>query len=258
MLVDSHCHLDLYNKNDLQFLIDTASLHDVQYMQTICTKLEDFPSVVKIAESYNNIFASVGIHPCDVQEIVDNNTLSKLALHPKVIGLGETGLDYYHTIDNKKLQVASFEQHILAAQDNQLPVIVHTREAEDDTYDIMTHMMNDKSFKALIHCFTASKDFARKVLDMNIYISISGIVTFKNASLLKEVVQFVPLDMMLIETDSPYLAPVPERGKQNQPAFVKYVAQAVADIKGISLHHVAEKTSKNFFTLFSKAKQIAI
>lgn len=256
MLVDSHCHLDLVaEKEELDGVIKRAVEGGVGYMQTICTSLGNFPVILAIAEKYPNIFASIGIHPNEVKnQTTSHQQLTMLASHPKVIGLGETGLDYYYETASRLAQIACFKEHIIAAQATTLPVIVHTRDAEQDTIDIITNEMKNAPFKALIHCFTASKYLATKMLDLGAYISIAGIVTFKNAESLKEVVRFVPLDRLLIETDSPYLAPVPMRGKQNEPAFVKFVANCIADLKGIEAEEVASKTTENFFALFSKAK----
>lgn len=253
MLIDSHCHLDmLAAKTDLDEVIENAARHEVKYMQTICTKLENFPNILQIAKRYDNVYASVGVHPDEAVEI-SHKTLIDLAQDPKVIGLGETGLDYYRQDETKSLQISCFTEHIIASQQLALPVIVHTRSAESDTIDIITKEMHHKSFTGLIHCFTGTRHLAEKMLDLGFYISISGIVTFKNTLDLKEIVKFIPLDRLLIETDSPYLAPVPMRGKSNEPAFVSYVAQYIADLKGIPLKKLADQTTDNFFGLFSKA-----
>lgn len=256
MLVDSHCHLDmLAEKEQLTEIIERAQASGVEYMQTICTKLEDLPALIKITEKFENIYASVGIHPNEVKEPVTHQNLIDLSKHPRIIGLGETGLDYYHQHSAKDLQISSFIQHIKASQHTQLPLIVHTRLAEEDTINILRSEMKNTLFPALIHCFTSTKEFAKQVLDLGLYISISGIVTFKNAQELKEVVRFVPLNRVLIETDAPYLAPVPERGKTNEPSFVKHVAQYIAELKNISFEQISEETTKNFFNLFSKCKR---
>ena len=253
-LVDSHCHLDLLTeKEDLDEVITRAQNNGIGYIQTICINLENFPNILKISQQYDNVFASVGVHPNEVKEQITSEKLIDLSNHPKVIGLGETGLDYYYQTAEKDAQVNSFQQHILASQETRLPIIVHTREAEQDTIDILTNSIKNASFSGVIHCFTASKYLAKKMLDIGMYISIAGIITFKNAELLREVVRFVPLDRLLIETDSPYLAPVPMRGKQNEPAFVKYVALAISELKGIDIEIVASATTENFFNLFSKA-----
>lgn len=256
VLVDSHCHLDMltdYDSHDN--IIRRAFESDVHYMQTICTKLEDFPKILAIVENYKNVFASLGVHPSEVNRIINAQELINLAKHDKVIGLGETGLDYHYNKDNaqQQLQRKSFEAHIDTSCESGLPVIVHTREAEDDTYDIMASCKKMHDFPGLIHCFTASENFARKILDLGFYISIAGIVTFKNAENLRSIVEFIPLNKLLIETDSPYLAPIPKRGKTNEPSYVRYVAQSIADIKGITLEECAKQTTENFFTLFSKA-----
>ncbi len=258
VLVDSHCHLDMLTEYDSHDnIIRRASESDVHYMQTICTKLEDFPKILAIVENYNNVFASVGIHPSEVTKLINTQELIDLTKHSKVVGLGETGLDYHYNKDSsqQQLQRKSFEEHIKASCKSELPVIVHTREAEYDTYDMMASYKKTHNFPALIHCFTASEEFARKILDLGFYISIAGIITFKNAEELRSIVKFIPLDRLLIETDSPYLAPVPKRGKTNEPSYVKYVAQALADLKGITFEECAKQTTENFFTLFNKASR---
>lgn len=278
MLIDSHCHLNLLKDVKIDDIIKQAIENNVQYLQTICTKLDDLPVILEIAEKYENVFASVGVHPCEVnghcealqmlkqsQEILmrlprqgfafprnDAATIIELTNHPKIIGIGETGLDYYHEPYDKKLQKDSLLNHIEAAATTKLPLIVHTREADDDTIDILTSEMRNNKFPGLIHCFTSSKKLAGKMLDIGLYISTSGIITFKNATDLQEIVKYVPLDRLLIETDAPYLAPTPMRGKQNEPAFVRYVAEKVAKLKNITSKEVANVTTNNFKTLFSK------
>ncbi|MCC8468184.1 MAG: TatD family hydrolase [Rickettsia endosymbiont of Eriopis connexa] len=282
MLIDSHCHLNLLTKDTaLDSVIQRALENNVQYMQTICTKLEDFPIVLEIAEKYKNVFASVGVHPCEVNSSIshcealqvlwqsqevwtrlphqdyvfprnDAEVIIKLTKHSKIIGIGETGLDYYHEPYDKKLQKDSFVAHIHAAAVTNIPIIVHTREADEDTIDILTSEMRNSKFPGLIHCFTSSKNLAAKMLDIGLYISMSGIITFKNATDLQEIVKYVPLDRLLIETDTPYLAPAPMRGKQNEPTFVRYVAEKIAELKNITSKEVANVTTHNFKTLFSK------
>ncbi len=288
MLIDSHCHLNLltdlssrelvagssknikttntscfldtvvkprYDTGLLDSVIQRALENNVQYMQTICTKIEDLPIVLEIAEKYENVFASVGVHPCEINQsgrLITNSEIIELTKHPKIIGIGETGLDYYHQPYDKKLQKDSFVAHIHAAAATNLPIIIHTREADEDTIDILTSEMRNSKFPGLIHCFTSSKNLATKMLDIGLYISMSGIITFKNATDLQEIVKYVPLDRLLIETDSPYLAPTPMRGKQNEPAFVRYVAEKVAELKNITSKEIANITTRNFKTLFSK------
>lgn len=255
VLIDSHCHLDMLGgHSELELFIEKARQSNVHYMQTICTRLDNFPVILEIAEKFKNVFASVGVHPNEVgNDICTAKELLNLAKHPKVIGLGETGLDYYYgKADHKQLQIENFRQHILASSESGLPVIVHSRDAEDDTTSIISEMTKQKPFPFLIHCFTASKEFAVKILDLGGYISVAGIVTFKNASALQEIVKYIPLDRLLVETDSPYLAPVPMRGKQNEPAFTSYVANYIAELKGITPEEVAAQTTKNFTNLFTK------
>ncbi|WP_410520620.1 TatD family hydrolase [Candidatus Tisiphia endosymbiont of Piscicola geometra] len=251
ILIDSHCHLNML-KEDLSAIIARAKDNGVQYMQTICTTLEELPAILEITVKYGNIFASCGIHPNEVKEITMCKTIVDYSNHPKIIGIGETGLDYYYQTSDKNKQIGSFEQHIQASQSTGLPIIVHTREAEEDTIDILSSEMQNAPFTGLIHCFTSSKHLAKKMLDLGMYISVAGIVTFKNAASLQDIVRYIPLDRLLIETDSPYLAPVPMRGKQNEPAFVKYVAEKIAEIKETNLETVASGTSKNFMSLFTK------
>lgn len=259
IIVDSHCHLDMLKDYDsTDNIISRAKEANVQYLQTICTRLDNFENILSIAKKYDNIFASVGIHPSEVKKVTPAKELVELASHEKVIGLGETGLDYFYNKEAKhqKMQRKSFKQHIIASQENNLPIIVHTRGAEEDTLGIIEEYKKGHEFPGLIHCFTASKEFAVKMLDLGIYISISGIVTFKNAIELQEVAKFVPLDRILIETDSPYLAPVPKRGKTNEPSYTKHVAEFIAQLKGISPDKVAEETTNNFFNLFSNARRL--
>ncbi len=258
MIVDSHCHLNMKEfSEDLDIVIANAVKSDVRYMQTICTKLEDFPSILEIAEKYDNIFASTGIHPhyADDNMHIDSNKLIKLADHPKVIGLGETGLDYYYAHSNKENQKTLFVEHINSSKETGIPIIVHTRDADSDTIDILTSEMKDKPFPGLIHCFSGSEELAFKSLDLGLYISISGIITFKNAESIRSIVEKIPLDRILVETDSPYLAPVPMRGKRAEPAFTRFVAEKIAEIKNINQSEVFQTTTENFFKLFTKAKK---
>ncbi len=257
VLVDSHCHLDMLKNHDsYDNIIKRADIAGVKYLQTICTKLESLKEILAIAEKYDNVFVSAGIHPSEVKQFVTAEELIEVSNNKKIIGLGETGLDYYYNKDIKQqdMQRLVFAEHIKASSINGLPIIVHTRAAEEDTYNIIADYKKNDNFSGLIHCFTASRDFARKILDLDLYISIAGIVTFKNAEDLKDIVKFIPLDRILVETDSPYLAPVPMRGKTNEPAFTKYVAQIVADLKKVSFEECAAQTTANFFRLFKNAK----
>ncbi len=258
IIVDSHCHLDMLTDYDsIDNIVKRAVESDVKYLQTICTRLDKFSDILSIAKKYDNVFASVGVHPCEVKDkdISSAKELIKLSGDKKVIGIGETGLDYFYNKDtnHQKSQRDSFHQHILASQDNKLPVIVHTRDAEEDTYRILSENKKYRDFPALIHCFTASKNFASKVLDLGLYISISGIVTFKNAENIRDALKYIPIDRLLVETDSPYLAPTPKRGKTNEPSYTKYIVEYLADLKGITAEKLALQTTENFFELFSNA-----
>ncbi len=256
MLVDSHCHLDIQGLSEYQAdKIKAAHNAGVEYLQTICTSLKNFANIQQIALDNPNIFCSVGIHPDNVTagESCKAEDLLKLATGKKVIGIGETGLDYYRDISRKAEQQQNFREHIKAAQEIQLPVIIHSRDADDDTALILAQEMAKQKFPALIHCFTASKSFAEQVLDLGLYISLSGIITFKNAADLREAAKIIPLERLLIETDAPYLAPVPHRGKVNEPAFVKHTAEFLAEFYDVSFTEFAKITSDNFFKLFSKA-----
>ncbi len=258
MLVDSHCHLNMpVFKDDLDRVIKNAAMYGVKYMQTICTKLDEFHEIYSIANKYPNIFSSVGIHPNEVENYqhINAELLIDLAKKPKVIAIGETGLDYFYDSSNinKELQKKLFIDHIYAAYITDLPVIVHTRAAEQDTYEILYNQRKKYNFKAVIHCFSASQEFACKMLELGIYISISGIVTFKNAEELRKTIYDIPVFWLLLETDAPYLAPVPMRGKRNEPAYVTYTAQAICNIKGIKINDLSRITTENFQKLFSKA-----
>jgi TatD DNase family protein len=256
MLIDSHCHLDFPEfQKDFELVLQNAYNADVKLMQTISTKISKAPEIIGIAEKYENIFCSVGTHPHEVgnEGLTSVEDIVELTKHPKVIGIGETGLDYYYEHSPKNLQQESFINHIKAAQLTGLPIIVHTRDADDDTIDILYSEMNKKPFTGLIHCFTSSKKLADKALELGLYISISGIVTFKNAEELRHTVKHIPLSRLIIETDSPYLAPSPHRGKRNEPAFVKHTAEFLASLFGVDYTMIAEITTTNFFNLFSKA-----
>lgn len=255
MLVDSHCHL---NFSELKAQLDTLqhNMHENRVGHALCISvtLEDFPDVLEVANSSDNLFATVGVHP-DYENVplVEVDTLIRLAAHAKVIGIGETGLDYFRLIGDLEWQRERFRTHIRAAIATQKPLIIHTRNAAEDTIRIMREE-NAEQVKGVMHCFTESLDIAKQCIDMGFYISISGIVTFKNAQTLKDVVKALPLDRLLVETDSPYLAPVPYRGKTNQPAFVRYVADEIARIKNIDYSEVEKVTTENFFNLFKAAK----
>ena len=256
MLVDSHCHLDFPDfAEELDAVVERARAAGIGRMVTICTKITEFERVRAIAEQYDDIYCTVGIHPheADSQPEIDTARLVEAARHPKVVGIGETGLDYYYDHSDREAQKHLFRLHIDVARELQLPVIIHTRDAEDDTLAILKDEMGKGAFPALIHCFTASADFGQQVLDLGLSISISGIVTFKNARDLQEFAKAIPQDRLLVETDSPFLAPVPHRGKTCEPGFVHDTATFLADLRGESLDSLAEYTTRNFYALFSKA-----
>ncbi|MFT7223379.1 MAG: TatD DNase family protein [Cellvibrionaceae bacterium] len=260
MLVDSHCHLDRLNldKYDQQLAsaIDAAQLRGVEKLLCVGISTENRKKVVEIAEKYSCVVASVGVHPLDVQEgLASVSDLVDWSQHDKVVALGETGLDYHYGEEDRDLQRKSFITHLQAAKQARLPVIVHTRDARKDTIDLIDHYGCHKN-AGVLHCFTESVDMAKQAIDMNYLISFSGIITFRNAQALKEVAREIPLEHLLIETDSPYLAPVPYRGKPNEPQYVREVAEYLADLKGIPLSTLAEVTTENFYRLFPKAKDV--
>lgn len=256
MLVDSHCHLNYEGLiEDQPAVLARARAAGVGRMLNISTRASEWDAVIATAERESDVMASVGIHPheADIHPDVETATLVEKARHPKVIGIGESGLDYYYDRSDRDRQRQSFRSHIAAARETQLPLIVHTRDAEDDTYAILAEEMGKGRYPALIHCFTASRDFADKVLALGLYVSISGIVTFKNARDLQETAKTIPRDRLLVETDSPFLAPVPHRGRPCEPAFVADTARFLADLRGETLEALAETTTANFHTLFAKA-----
>jgi TatD DNase family protein len=256
MLVDSHCHLNFPDfREDFDQVLKRAELAGVRVMQTICTKVSEFEAILNIAEKHNNIYCSIGVHPNETegQPLLTAEEIINYSNHPKVIGIGETGLDYYYENSPKDLQIKSFREHIKAARITGLPIIVHTRDADFETIDILQEEMEQGEFKGLIHCFSTSRELAEKAIDLGFYISISGIVTFKKAVELQEIVKDLPLERLLVETDAPYLAPTPYRGKRNEPAFTKHTAEFIASLKNVPYSDVEKATTQNFFSLFSKA-----
>jgi TatD DNase family protein len=256
MYIDSHCHLNYKGLVDDQAgVLVRARAAGVSAMLNISTRAVEWDDVIGVAERENDVWASVGIHPHDADSHaeVETETLIAKAAHPRVIGIGETGLDYYYDKSDRERQRVSFRNHIAAARKTGLPLIVHTRDAEADTARILTDEMQKGRFPGVIHCFTASADFAQQALDLGLYISISGIVTFKNARDLQATVSALPLDRLLIETDSPFLAPVPHRGRPCEPAFVADTAHFLSALRGEPVEVLADATSANFRTLFAKA-----
>jgi TatD DNase family protein len=257
MIVDSHCHLNYEElSSDMEAVMSRAKEAGVGILQTISTKISEFDKVLAIAKAHSNIYCSVGVHPHEVEGegIVSVDKLVELSQDEKVIGIGETGLDYYYEHSNREVQKESFKNHIKASRETGLPLIVHTRSADDDTIDILKAEMNKGAFPGLIHCFTSTEKLARECIEMGMYISVSGIITFKKADELRETIQKLPLDRLLIETDSPYLAPSPMRGKPNEPSYIKYTAAKMAEMFGKEVSEIEESTTKSFFELFTKAK----
>lgn len=255
-LVDSHCHFNLLDLSpdagDLNNIITRAKENGVGYFLNVCVDIVNFPSVLKTAETYPFVGASVGLHPNEQSEEVTTDTLIKLGQHEKVVAIGETGLDYFRTEENQEWQIKRFRAHIAAAKVLNKPLIIHTRAAKMDTLRVMREEKADE-IAGVMHCFSEDWEIAKQALDMNFYISFSGIVTFKSAVVMQEVAKRVPLNRLLIETDAPYLAPVPHRGKANEPAFVRYTAEKIAELRQISLNELGSQTTDNFFSLFQTA-----
>ncbi len=259
MIVDSHCHLNFPEMvEDLPGVLERAAAAGVTHMVCICSYIDEFGAIRAMAEAHDNIFCSVGVHPHDAgrEEPVTLNKLLDHAGHPKVIGLGETGLDFYYDKSPRDIQEANFRVHIEAARQTGLPIIVHTRDADEKTMEILREEREKGPFPGLIHCFTAGADLARMALDIGFYISFSGIVTFNNAGDLRNIAKTVPLDRILVETDAPFLAPVPMRGKRNEPAFVVHTAAKLAELLDQTPEDMARISSDNFFTAFAKATAI--
>jgi TatD DNase family protein len=256
MLVDSHCHLNYEGLVEHQGeVLARARAAGVAAFLNISTRLSEWDAVVATAEREPDVWASIGIHPHEADQHTDlgETALLEAAAHPRVIGIGESGLDYYYDKSDRAVQRALFRTHIAVSRATGLPLIVHTRDAEEDTATILAEEMANGAFPALIHCFTASGGFGRKVLDLGLTISISGIVTFKNAHEIQEFAPEIPADRLLVETDSPFLAPVPHRGKTCEPAFVADTARFVAELRGTTREALAEQTTANFYGLFKKA-----
>jgi TatD DNase family protein len=265
MLVDSHCHLNFPDfKDDLDAVIQRARDAGVTVMQTICTGMEEFDEVHGIAQKYDGVYCSVGVHPNESgnEKIATAAELLEKVRLPKVIGIGETGLDYHYFNDAKNaliepknavnIQKNAFREHILAARQSGLPVIIHSRDADEDTVEFLTAEMQKGKFKGLIHCFTGTKYLADEAVKLGLYISLSGIITFKNAQAIRDALADVPLERLLVETDAPYLAPMPHRGKRNEPSFTIYTNRILAEVKEISEEKCAAITTENFYRLFDK------
>jgi len=257
MLVDSHCHLSFPDyREDLRAVMARARAADVGFMLTISTKLSDFPDVLGVAEAHENVWCTVGVHPHEAEKEgakANQEQLIALSEHPKVVGLGETGLDYFYEHSPREIQQAAFRAHIGAARATGLPLVVHSRNAEADTVAILEEEMGKGPFTGVIHCFTGGDALAKGALALGFYISLSGILTFKKADALRETARKIPLDRVLVETDAPYLAPMPYRGKRNEPAYTAETAKVAADLFGLEAAAFADRTTANFFRLFTKA-----
>ncbi|MCX5493993.1 TatD family hydrolase [Kaistia dalseonensis] len=255
MLVDSHCHLDFPEfEADRDALIERAHEAGIDLMVTISTRVRQFDRIRALAEAHDEIYCSVGTHPNSAHEEPDITTdeLVALAAHPKVVAIGEAGLDYFYGAEHRAIQAVGFRRHIAAARITQLPLVIHARDADADMIEILRDEMGQGTFPAILHCFSSGPELARVGLELGLHVSFSGILTFKSAQSIRDVAVDVPLDRLLVETDAPYLAPVPHRGQRNEPAFVRETARVLAEIKGVSPDEIAAITTANFRRLFSK------
>ena len=254
MIIDSHCHLDYSNLyNQLDDVIKRAEYNQVKYFLTICTTLKSFDTIKLITDKYENIYGTFGIHPHETKRFVNVDKsfiLDSVKDNKKIIGIGETGLDFYYNHSEKKIQQKSFIEHINAALELNIPIIVHSRDAEKDTYEILKNEYKNSNLKILMHCFTGSKEFVKKLLDINCYVSVSGIITFNNSTELAETVSSIPIEKLLVETDSPYLSPIPFRGKSNEPSYIIHTIDKLSLIKKISKEKIIFNTTNNFKRLF--------
>lgn len=256
LLVDSHCHLDFpVLRENLEGVMNRAAAAGIGKMVTICTRVDHFAGILEIAEAHDNVYCSVGLHPHDAAEEPELSTerLVELAGHEKVVGIGETGLDFHYDQSPRALQAQLFRRHIVAARQTGLPLIVHSRAADDEMIEILQDEAAKGAFPGVLHCFSSGPELARAALALGFYISFSGILTFKKADEVRAVAAEVPLDRLLVETDAPYLAPVPHRGKDNEPSFVAHTAAKLAEMRGLGSKEVADLTTANFYRLFQKA-----
>ena len=251
-MIDSHCHLDYEPLfTDIKNVIKRSQDIGIEKILTICTTIQSYEKIIRIINENEIVFGTFGIHPHEVEKnfISTNVIITNIKQNKKIIGIGETGLDFYYNNADKEKQILSFKNHLEAAAELNIPVIVHSRNAETETFNILNEFKS-KNLKILMHCFTGSREFAEKLLDFNTYFSASGIITFKNSIELQNTFKFIPLDRLLIETDSPYLAPVPQRGKKNEPSFLKFTANKLADIRDMKNQELISKTTTNFNKLF--------
>tara|TARA_B100001123_G_C15227137_1_gene993619 strand:- start:509 stop:1282 length:774 start_codon:yes stop_codon:yes gene_type:complete len=255
MISDSHCHLDFPNIfNQLDNVVKRAEKNSVKYLLSICTTLESYDKIELIVQKYQNIYGTFGIHPHESNKYkeVNSNYISKIVKkNKKIIGIGETGLDFYYNHSDQEIQKKSFVEHIHSAIEMNKPIIVHSRNAETETYEILKSEKKNSNLKILLHCFTGSESFAKKLLDLNSFISVSGIITFKNSNELSEIVSKIPLENLLVETDSPYLAPIPYRGKPNEPSYIIHTIEKLSKIKNVPKDQIILSTTNNFKKLFN-------
>ncbi|MFL2685840.1 MAG: TatD family hydrolase [Amylibacter sp.] len=255
-IVDSHCHLDFPDfEGEIPNLVSRAEEAGVKRMVTICTRLKNEPKVRKIAEEFNAIYYAAGTHPmsASTEPLATVDQLIKIAQHPKMVGIGETGLDYHYTAESADIQKTSLKIHIEAARETNLPLIIHSRAADEDMAAILKDEFNKGSYNCVMHCFSSSVELAKLSLDLGFYLSMSGIITFKKSEELRTIFKLAPIDQVLVETDSPYLSPVPFRGKRNEPSYTAHTAEMGANIYGLDYETFANQTTKNFNKLFSKA-----
>ena len=257
MIIDTHCHLDFTEfKDDFSIMLDNAKKNDVLGMQTICTKIEEFPKILNIALKQSNIWCSIGTHPhnAEDEDHISKEQILEQCNNDKVIGIGETGLDYFYENSKRDIQIKSLYKHIEVSKKTKLPLIIHARDADDDIIEILTTEYKKEKFTGVIHCFTASQKLADAALNIGFYISFSGIITFKNAENIRKSCEIIPINRILIETDAPFLAPIPFRGKRNEPSFITETLKKVSEIKKMPINETKEITTNNFFNLFTKAK----
>jgi TatD DNase family protein len=260
MLVDSHCHLDFPDfAPELDAVVARAKAAGVGHMVTISTRVRRHAQILAIAERYPNVTCSVGTHPHHADEELDITADDLIARtqHPKVVAIGEAGLDYHYDKSPRDAQAQGFRTHIAAARATQLPLVIHTREADEDCARILEDEMGKGAFPAVLHCYTGGAELARRAVALGCHIGFTGIVTFKNSAALREIANMLPADRFLVETDAPYLAPLPYRGKRNEPAYVVEVAKVLAEVRGVSFEEIARQTTKNFFKLFAKVPRAA-
>jgi TatD DNase family protein len=257
MIIDSHCHLDYEGMvEDLPAVLQRCADADVGLVLSISSRIKNYDRIVAIAERFENVFATVGTHPHNAHEELDIpvSEIVRLTKHPKVVGIGEAGLDYHYQHSTPDAQAQGFRNHIAAARVTGLPLVIHTREAEEDTARILEDEMARGAFKAVLHCFTSQQWLAEKGVELGLYVSFSGILTYKTAQNLRDAAKVLPEDRLLVETDAPFLAPVPMRGKSNEPSFVVHTLATLAEARGVSVDHMAEATTRNFLRLFDKVK----